>query len=593
MQKIPVTRDGNAHSEVVVIDSDDVIKIEALSENRIILHTQNAEYVMTFSMESLEGWLFEEGFRLLDSSTLVNTNRITRYDSGKGVVYLGEPDEPLVKTASVSQVSREQLLQVLAGRQEDGGPPAPSSDYSIAEVATSVDRFSGRPEGGDERGRARGMPASITPYDALTGLPTRGSFQAMTNARMREPLEAGRMMAVILLNIDRFQTFNASFGHAAGDQLLREVAERLSAALPDHAFLSRCGGDEFLLLLQDMPNLDKAADFVKTIHALLREPFENNGHDLYVTVSTGISLYPNDGIDAESLIKHADVALHRAKQKGGNAFQLYHPEMNSRSLHLLTMEVELRQAAERGQFLLHYQPLINTASGKVIGMESLIRWNHPDWGRLSPEAFIPVAEESGIIGQIGLWVLKEACRQAKEWQDAGLGAHTVTVNISSGQLQQPGFVASVKEILDAADLAPQLLCLELTNSGVLKNTAFLDDSMHRLLLLGVQLSIDNFGTGFCTFGDLKRFRVQTIKLDKTFIHDLSEDGDNAAIVSAMVAVSRRLNMRTVAKGVETVEQLKLLRKLGCEEMQGFLFCAPLPPDQVVPFMNNAGNRLFA
>jgi EAL domain-containing protein (putative c-di-GMP-specific phosphodiesterase class I) len=312
---------------------------------------------------------------------------------------------------------------------------------------------------------------------------------------------------------------------------------------------------------------------------LFQAPFLYLHHELYSTASIGISLYPVDGTDPDTLLKYADSAMYKAKGKGGNTFEFYNPELDERSLDRLNLEIDLRKAVERGEIIVYYQPIVALETGRMIGMEALMRWKHPERGLISPVDFIPLAEETGLIIPIGNWILFEACRQNREWELQGHSPLCVSVNISVKQFQHPQFVHMVQQALYKTGLNPKLLCLEITENVAMTNVAFVVRTINELRELGVAISIDDFGTGYSSLSYLKRFRVHTLKIDKSFIQEVNTNDESAAIVTALIAMSKGLNIRTLAEGVETVEQLEFLQKHGCHEIQGYLFSKPLPADE--------------
>lgn len=298
-----------------------------------------------------------------------------------------------------------------------------------------------------------------------------------------------------------------------------------------------------------------------------------------MTASIGISLYPNDGTDAETLLKNADIAMYRSKEKGGNSYHYYHPEMNKRSMHRLSLEINLRKALERNEFHVYYQPFVDLSHGEIFGMEALIRWFHPEWGMVSPAEFIPLAEETGLIIPIGNWVLRQACIQNKKWQSLGNHPLRVSVNISAIQFHQPQFVQIIEDTLEETGLDPSLLCLEITENVAMTNVPYIIETMQKLRSMGVFISIDDFGTGYSSFSYLKRFRVHTLKIDQSFIRDVTFDEENAAIVTALIAMAQQLKIKSLAEGVETKEQLDFLIMRGCDEIQGYVFSKPISADE--------------
>ncbi len=417
----------------------------------------------------------------------------------------------------------------------------------------------------------------LADYDVLTGLPNRRLFrerfaQLLASAE-REPSE----IAVVFLDLDHFKRVNDSLGHSVGDELLCEVARRLDRIVRRIDTVARLGGDEFIFA---MPGFHTAAatEVARRLVDVFARPFEVAGHELTVTPSLGISIYPADGKDLETLLRNADTAMYRAKEIGRNGFQFYSSEMNTATLDRLLMESNLRRALAQGEFILHYQPLVNLQSGLIIGVEALIRWQHPELGMIMPDRFIHVAEETGLINPIGDWVLCEACRQAQAWADEGLPSLVMAVNVAPVQFKQAGFVEVVAGALAASGLEASCLELELTERTVMHDADINLGTLSALHRMGVELSLDDFGTGYSSLAYLKRFPVGKLKIDRSFVNDLETDPDDWAIASTIVSMGRSLRMTVLAEGVETTEQLAQLRKMGCDMAQGFLFSRPLSAD---------------
>ncbi len=417
----------------------------------------------------------------------------------------------------------------------------------------------------------------LADYDVLTGLPNRRLFRErfvqLLAAAEREHSE----IAVVFLDLDHFKRVNDSLGHSVGDELLCEVARRLDRVVRRIDTVARLGGDEFIFA---MPGFHTAAatEVARRLVDVFARPFEVAGHELTVTPSLGISIYPADGRDLETLLRNADTAMYRAKDIGRNCFQFYSSEMNTATLDRLLMESNLRRALAQDEFVLHYQPLVNLQSGLIIGVEALIRWQHPELGMIMPDRFIHVAEETGLINPLGDWVLCEACRQAQAWADEGLPALAMAVNVAPVQFRQAGFVEVVAGALAASGLEASRLELELTERTVMHDADINLGTLSALHRMGVELSLDDFGTGYSSLAYLKRFPVGKLKIDRSFVNDLETDPDDRAIASTIVSMGRSLRMTVLAEGVESAEQLALLRKMGCDMAQGFLFSRPLSAD---------------
>ena len=421
-------------------------------------------------------------------------------------------------------------------------------------------------------------------HDFLTDLPNR----VLLNDRIAQAItlaERNRVqIAVMYMDLDRFKTVNDSLGHSVGDRLLQEVARRLRGAMRSSDTVSRQGGDEFVILMPDVADPAAVAHGAQKILDAVSKPYTIDGHELVTTPSLGISVYPTDGRDVETLLKNADAAMYHAKESGRNNYQFFTHDMNARAVERLSLERSLRRAIERSELRLHYQPQYEVGSGRIVGMEALIRWEHPELGLLLPGRFMPLAEESGLILPIGEWVLNEACRQSREWQDQGLQAVRIAVNISALQFSSIGFAATVEAALRSANLEARHLELEVTESVIMQGAERVTDSLEQLKTLGLELAIDDFGTGYSSLSYLKRFPIDKLKIDRSFVRDITTDKDDAAITSAIIALTHNLGLRAIAEGVETREQYEFLEREGCDEVQGFLFSKPLPAAQCVDLL---------
>jgi diguanylate cyclase (GGDEF)-like protein/PAS domain S-box-containing protein len=427
-----------------------------------------------------------------------------------------------------------------------------------------------------ERKLYEGRIEYLATHDALTDLPNRNLLNDRLTQASGHAQRSSESVAVIFLDLDHFKFFNDAYGHPLGDALLKAVAVRLKATVRQADTVARLGGDEFVVLATDLADpLLGASEVARSIVAALAQPFAIDGREFTVTASMGISLYPVDGTNLDELLKNADAAMYRAKDSGRNDYKFYATEMSQKATARVTMELALRHAARLGQFELHYQPLIEMRTGEVSGLEALIRWRHPELGMIAPADFIPLAEETGLIVSIGDWVLKTACEQNKAWQDAGLPALAIGVNLSALQLRQPGFVAGVERVLAESGLAARCLNLELTESMVMGTADAVIASLQQLRALGVTLSMDDFGTGYSNLGHLTHLPLDILKIDRSFISGLPGHQGAASIARAIVSMGHSLGMRVVAEGVETVEQAEFLRSIWCEYAQGYLFCKPL------------------
>jgi diguanylate cyclase (GGDEF)-like protein len=417
-------------------------------------------------------------------------------------------------------------------------------------------------------------------HDALTGLPNRASFTEHLEEAMRRAKRAGWPLALLFLDLDLFKRVNDSLGHDAGDRLLRVVAERIRRAVREADMLFRMGGDEFTVLLEDVRGPEEAAMVAGRVLEGIAEPLQLQHHEISVSGSIGIALYPRDDVIGERLLKSADTAMYRAKELGRNRYAFFAREMNERVESQIMIEAALRRALKNEEFVLHYQPRVSAATGRATGAEALLRWRHPEWGLVEPARFVPLLEETGLIVPVGAWVLAEACRRAKIWQAAGLPPLRVSVNLSSRQFRSEALFEAVSEALRASGLAPQLLELELTESLLVENVDHAMGVMGKLKAIGAAISIDDFGTGYSSLGYLKRFPIDSLKIDKSFVRDIATSPKDAAIVKAISALARSLGIGLVAEGVEEPWQVEFLRARHCTEMQGYLFSRPLPEDSV-------------
>jgi diguanylate cyclase (GGDEF)-like protein/PAS domain S-box-containing protein len=423
-------------------------------------------------------------------------------------------------------------------------------------------------------------------YDALTDLPNRTLFNdRLGQALIKAQRNHGRA-AVMFLDLDRFKVINDTLGHSIGDLLLQEVAARLTGCVREGDTVSRLGGDEFVILLPEFRDAEDAYLVAQKLLAAAALPFELLGHELHISASIGISFYPDDGASAEVLMKNADVAMYRAKEMGRNNYQFYRADMNARSFERLAMETSMRRALEREQFELYYQPRYALPDGKIVGVEALIRWHHPDLGLVSPAQFIPLAEETGLILPIGEWVLRAAATQGKVWQQAGLPPLFMAVNVSARQFRQTDFAGKVGQILQDTGFDPCWLELELTETTLMNHAEENVESLGKLKAMGIRIAIDDFGTGYSSLSYLKRLPVDILKIDRSFVSDMTVSLDDAAIVEAIIAMARSLGVYVVAEGVETAEQSKFLQARKCDGMQGYYFSKPLPVDQLLQILAN-------
>lgn len=422
--------------------------------------------------------------------------------------------------------------------------------------------------------------AHLAHYDPLTDLPNRLLAHERLSHALERAQRHGERVAVLFIDLDHFKTINDGLGHAIGDELLITVARRLQQRLRNEDTLARLGGDEFLVVLENLSRPEEAAQTAQALIKLFERPLPlGNERDAYLGASIGISYYPDDGHSADELIRNADAALYQAKAEGRSTYRFYTQALTARAHSRLTMESKLRQAIKRGEFVLHYQPLINTDSGKVLGVEALVRWNSPE-GMISPADFIPLAEDTGLIVPIGTWVLREACRQAQALRTQGLALETIAVNLSPRQFRQTDLLKQVRDALNDSGLPANCLELEITEGALMDDVAQTQTSLRSLKSLGLRLAVDDFGTGYSSLAYLRRFPLDKLKIDQSFLHGVPEDNGNLEIVATIIALARSLNLTVIAEGVETTGQLAALRRLGCEQSQGYLFSRPLSLDKL-------------
>jgi diguanylate cyclase (GGDEF)-like protein/PAS domain S-box-containing protein len=421
-------------------------------------------------------------------------------------------------------------------------------------------------------------------HDDLTGLPNRALFNYRLPQAIDLARQEGQLLAVLFLDLDRFKTINDTLGHAVGDRLLQQVTDRLTSCLRREHTIARWGGDEFTVILPRIESAAEAAAVAKTISLSMKPAFYLEGHELHTTSSIGIALYPYNGKDAQTLLKNADAALYHAKAQGRNSFQFYHTTINSQATELLALDNNLHQALERDEFTVYYQPQINVVTGAVTQMEALLRWQHPRLGLVSPKTFISLAEENGLIVTIGEWVLRTACAQNTVWQAIGLPPVRVAVNLSARQFEQPNLVDRVAQILQETHLDPSYLELEITETAAMQDAEFTTHILHRLQAMGIRIAMDDFGTGYSSLTYLKKFPLDTLKIDQSFVRDLTKDADDMAIISAIITLAQGLDLTVVAEGVETQAQLETLRSLNCFEMQGYWFSPALDATAATEFL---------
>ncbi|MCC7201592.1 MAG: EAL domain-containing protein [Nitrospirae bacterium] len=424
-------------------------------------------------------------------------------------------------------------------------------------------------------------------HDQLTGLPNRALLMDRLNHVLEEGKRYNKLAAILFLDLDNFKNINDTMGHTEGDNLLRNVVRRVKKHVRSSDTMARHGGDEFVILIQDIQKVENITKVIEKIYSEFEEPFTLNSQEFFVTTSIGISVFPDDGEEAETLLKHADVAMYRAKEEGKNTYQFYTPAMNAKTMEIVKTHSMLHKALKNEEFVLHYQPQINIVTGEITGIEALVRWQSPERGLVFPGTFIPLAEDSGLIVPLGEWVLSEACAQNMFWQEKGLKPVSISVNLSMRQLKQKDFSDTVKRILKDSRLEPGYLEFEVTESMVMGDVRSAMEIFHELKAIGIRLSIDDFGTGYSSFEYLKQLPIDMLKIGMPFVRNIALNPDDAAIAKAIVEVAHIMGLDVIAEGVETAEQLAILIDLNCNKIQGYLLSKPIPSSNALEvFLNN-------
>jgi len=463
------------------------------------------------------------------------------------------------------------LHNVAVSQTEDGGPriiEGTAFDISVRKQAQERVQY-------------------LAYYDAVTGLANRTLLEDRLHKALASAHRRQEKLAVLFLDLDHFKVVNDSLGHSAGDLVLKDVAGRLQKVAREQDTVARLGGDEFVMVVNAVKESGDAAVVAKRVLDAVTAEGIIQGHPLSIGCSIGISIFPVHGRDTTALVKNADAAMYCAKERGRNNFQFFAPEMNAQALERLQLESDLRGALQRNELFLAYQPQLDVATGELIGAEALLRWRHPQLGLIPPDKFIRIAENSGLIIPLGEWVLRTACAQARQWQQQGLPAVPVAVNVSAVQFRQEGFLELIRRVLGDTGLSPQYLELELTESLIMSNSETILSMLRQLKATGVKLSIDDFGTGYSSLSYLKHFPVYKLKVDRSFVRDITLDPDDAAIISTIISMAKSLNLRAIAEGVETQEQMTFLRQHQCDEVQGYYFSQPLPADDFASFARRA------
>ncbi len=461
---------------------------------------------------------------------------------------------------------------------------------SLGEMQTGengkIRLFSGTTLDITARIKAESEIQQLISYDRLTSLPNRNLLHDRLTLTMAQANRDHQMVGVLYLDLDRFKGVNETLGHRVGDVLLQKIASRLKACVQESDTLARLGGDEFVIILAGVTDVETISSTAKKILALVYEPFFIESHEIYTTASIGIAVYPMDGEDSHTLLKHSDLAMYQAKEFNRNNFQFFSDEMNTRVLHRMKLEITMRKALEREEFFLLYQPQVNDRTGTIVGVEALLRWNHPELGVIAPDKFIYLAEETGYIVPIGEWVIQTACRQNKNWQNKGLPPVRIAVNLSARQFAQSGLDETIATTLLETGLAPQWLELEITESTIMKNAETNISILNKLKGMGIDLAIDDFGTGYSSLSYLKHFPITRLKIDRSFVTDISTNPDDAAIAEIIITMAKTLKLSVIAEGVETQAQVDFLSFHDCDEMQGFFFSRPVAPEEIERMLRN-------
>ena len=517
--------------------------------------------------EKLTGWSRDAAM----GQSMTEVFRVT--DAEAGEIATKPPDVRSLPTSSEHSASTRILVR-------SDGSAIPIEDC-VAPIHDRGGRASGTVTVFRDVSVARAMAQQISytaAHDFLTGLPNRMLLNDRIGHAIALAPRHRSKVAVLFLDLDGFKYINDSLGHPVGDKILQSIAKRLVDCVRGSDTVSRQGGDEFVVLLSELQNVEDAAILARRILKALAEPHSIDHHDLHVTTSIGLSVFPDDGPDAETLIKNADTAMYQAKENGRQSYQFFKPAMKVRAVERQSVEESLRRALQRREFKLQYQPKIDLGTGAITGAEALLRWIHPTRGLVSPARFIPIAEDCGLILPIGAWVLREACTQARDWLDKGLHFSTMAVNVSAMEFRDDNFLEGLFKILGETGLDPKYLELELTESVLMKRAESTASILQMLRERGVKIAIDDFGTGYSSLSYLRKFPVDALKIDQSFVRQISTVGDDTTIVTAVISMARSLKLRVIAEGVETLQELEFLRAQQCDEAQGFYFSRPIPPE---------------
>jgi len=553
----------------VLLVEDDPADIDLINGMLSDIAGYSFEIMLAGSLQQARKLINENDFELVlidltlpDAKGTVCIERILEIKSGLPLVVLGGVDDQEAALTAVRHGAQDYLVKGMNDKK-----------LITRSICFAIER----------KKVERGL-GYIERHDGLTGLVNRSLFMERLNRAVVRANRDKIQVAIMFIDLDRFKHINDTLGHNAGDTLLQEVATRLERCTREQDTVARFGGDEFTILLEGVNHANDAVIVANKIIRSISYPIRIHDQELYVTPSIGITMYPDDADSVEQLMKHADSAMYRAKEEGRNGFQFYTDGMNRESEERMELESRLRQAMHKREFQLFYQPKINIRNGEMIGAEALIRWNQPDLGMVSPAKFIPLAEENGLINSIGEWVIREACSQMQEWNLTGMDPIRVAVNLSPRQLYQQDLADMILDTALEYSIVPRNIELEITESLLMDDTEASITTLKKLKEWGMHVSIDDFGTGYCSLAYLKRFPIETLKIDRSFVMDITTDPDDAAICSAIIALGHKLRLNVTAEGIETSEQLEFLKQQGCDEAQGFYFSKPLPAAEFTDFI---------
>lgn len=565
----------NKHLEILLIEDNagDARLVREILEERedshfVLKHVQK----LNFALEQLEENKFDVIFldlSLPDGQGVEMISRLQERSPATPIILLTGLDDEELALEAVKNGAQDYLVK----DDVNANLLVRSMTYAIERQRLLV-----------EMEKARQLERYLAYHDGLTHLPNRQLFYDRLEQAAVHAKRSDTLVGVLFLDLDDFKRMNETHGHSTGDALLQAVAERLKSGLRESDTIARIGGDEFTVLLS---NITKVEDAVKVAQKLIEEftePFRIGDKKFFVTVSVGISFYPFDGTETETLIKMADIAMYRVKGQGKNNYQLYDLSMDAKAFEHIALENSLRRALERDELVIYYQPQASLSNGEITGLEALIRWEHPEFGLVLPSKFIPIAEDSGLIVPLGEWVIREACRQNKAWQDAGLQPVPVAVNLSARQFFEKRLPETISEALSETGLSAKYLTLEITESSTMHDVDYTTATLNRLKEMGIKIAMDDFGTGYSSLSYLKRFPLDMLKIDRTFVKGIPNDREDAVIISAIVALAHNLELMVIAEGVETEDQLMFLRSLKCDEMQGFYLGRPVPAKEVIKFL---------